>query len=152
MYGQSLYLHNMHMSCSVLWNIKAEYWLVYLLVPMQNILYVSNITFFKLANLIIFNLLCVAMSVDNGKITKCRLIIMISFHSENNEWARSVKLGEGLLWPAKSTKTLFIFLITYKIWSDTPPLSHPSNRMALLRLCYNEFYPPFLNSELFFHE
>lgn len=108
--------------------------------------------FFKLANLIIFNLLCVAMSVDNGKITKCRLIIMISFQSENNEWARSVKLGEGLLWPAKSTKTLFIFLITSKIWSDTPPLSHPSNRMALLRLYYNEFYPPFLNSELFFHE
>lgn len=77
--------------------------------------------FFKLAYLIIFNLLCVAMSVDNGKITKCRLIIMISFQSENNEWARSVKLGEGLLWPAKSTKTLFIFLITSKIWSDTPP-------------------------------
>lgn len=73
---------------------------------------------------IVFNLLCVAISVDNGKITKCRLIIMISFQSENIEWARSVKFGEGggwLLWPAKSTKTPFIFLITAKIWSDPHP-------------------------------
>lgn len=76
---------------------------------------------------IVFNLLCVAISVDNGKITKCRLIIMISFQSENIEWARSVKLGEGggggvgFCGRLKVRKLLFIFLITAKIWSDPHP-------------------------------
>lgn len=68
---------------------------------------------------------CVAISVDNGKITKCRLIIMISFQSENIEWARSVKLGEGggvgFCGRLKVRKLLFIFLITAKIWSDPHP-------------------------------